>query len=146
MQMQSNRLSDLKRPPHLHRRVTSIRSRRANLTDAQVQLTGPQPPRPVDTNAWFGRSAPVVLEIGCGTGTTTVAMAKEEPHIDVVAVEVYKRGLAQLLGGLDVLEHMFGTESLAGVRVFFPDPWPKSRHHKRRLLQPCTVELIADRL
>src|ERR1700758_3841078 len=102
MQMQSNRLSDLKRPPHLHRRVTSIRSRgvtttpprRANLTDAQqrtwarlwpelgaeVQLTGPQPPRPVDTNAWFGRSAPVVLEIGCGTGISTVAMAKEEPH------------------------------------------------------------------
>ena len=89
-------------------------------------------------------------------------MAIQEPNVDVVAVEVYKRGLAQLLGvidreqianirlirgdGLDVLEHMFGTESLTGVRVFFPDPWPKSRHHKRRLLQPETVGLIADRL
>jgi tRNA (guanine-N7-)-methyltransferase len=75
---------------------------------------------------------------------------------------VYRRGLAQLLGaieregvtnirlvrgdGVDVLEHMFGPESLTGVRVFFPDPWPKARHHKRRLLQPATVALISDRL
>ena len=174
--MQRDGLSDLQPPPHLHRRVISSRSRRAALTDAQQRTwarlwprlgadagpTGPQPPRPIDTVAWFGRSAPVVLEIGCGTGTSTAAMAIGEPHIDVVAVEVYKRGLAQLLGtidreqitnirlirgdGLDVLEHMFGTESLTGVRVFFPDPWPKSRHHKRRLLQPGTIELIADRL
>ncbi len=116
----------------------------------------------LDTEAWFGRSAPVVLEIGSGTGTSTLAMAKAEPHIDVVAVEVYRRGLAQLLSaidreavtnirlvrgdGVDVLEHMFGPESLTGVRVFFPDPWPKARHHKRRLLQPDTVALIADRL
>ena len=116
----------------------------------------------LDTQAWFGRSAPVVLEIGSGTGISTLAMAKAEPHIDVVAVEVYRRGLAQLLSaiaregvpnirlvrgdGVDVLEHMFGPESLAGVRVFFPDPWPKARHHKRRLLQPDTIALIADRL
>jgi tRNA (guanine-N7-)-methyltransferase len=116
----------------------------------------------LDVEGWFHRSAPTVLEIGCGTGTSTAAMAMAEPHIDVVAVEVYRRGLAQLLGaidrdhitnirlvrgdGHDVLEHMFGSESLTGVRVFFPDPWPKSRHHKRRLLQPVTVELIADRL
>ncbi|MCW2655063.1 MAG: trmB [Mycobacterium sp.] len=89
-------------------------------------------------------------------------MAQAEPHLDVVAVEVYRRGLAQLLGridregitnvrlirgdGLDVLENMVGSDSLTGVRVFFPDPWPKSRHHKRRLLQPGTVALIADRL
>lgn len=176
MQTQRDGISDLQPPPHLHRRVSSYHSRRAALTDSQqrtwarlwpelgteARLAGTQPSSSVETAAWFGRSAPVVLEIGCGTGTSTVAMAKEEPHIDVVAVEVYKRGLAQLLGaiereqitnirlirgdGLDVLEHMFGTESLTGVRVFFPDPWPKSRHHKRRLLQPGTVELIADRL
>jgi tRNA (guanine-N7-)-methyltransferase len=104
----------------------------------------------------------VVLEIGCGTGTSTLAMAQAEPDVDVVAVEVYRRGLAQLLSaidregvtnirlvrgdGVDVLERMFTTATLTGVRVFFPDPWPKSRHHKRRLLQERTVGLIADRL
>jgi tRNA (guanine-N7-)-methyltransferase len=176
MQTQRDGLSDLQPSPHPHRRVTSFRSRRAALTDSQqrtwarlwprlgveAQIPGARPVSSVDTQAWFGRSAPLILEIGCGTGTSTAAMAKDEPHIDVVAVEVYKRGLAQLLSaidreqitnirlirgdGLDVLEHMFSTESLTGVRVFFPDPWPKSRHHKRRLLQPGTVELIADRL
>jgi len=161
--------------PHLHRRVTSFRTRRSTLSGGQQatwerrwpeigmharDADGPAPL--LDAEAWFGRSAPVVLEIGSGTGISTLAMAKAEPHLDVVAVEVYKRGLAQLLSaidregvtnirlvrgdGVDVLEHMFGPDSLTGVRVFFPDPWPKARHHKRRLLQPATVALIADRL
>ncbi len=161
--------------PHLHPRVTSFRSRRSTLSGGQqetwerlwpelgMQARDADGPAPTAGHrAWFGRSAPVVLEIGCGTGTSTLAMAKAEPDLDVVAVEVYRRGLAQLLSaidregvtnirlvrgdGVDVLEHMFGPESLTGVRVFFPDPWPKARHHKRRLLQPDTVALIADRL
>lgn len=161
--------------PHFNRRVTSFRARRSTISDAQ-QATwdrrwpelgrqardGDKPAGRLDTESWFGRRAPVVLEIGCGTGTSTLAMARDEPDIDVVAVEVYRRGLAQLLGaidregignirlirgdGVDVLTHMFGPDSLTGVRVFFPDPWPKARHHKRRLLQPDTVALIADRL
>jgi tRNA (guanine-N7-)-methyltransferase len=160
---------------HLHPRVTSFRSRRSTLSDSQQEAwdrlwprLGTQarwPDRPahlLDIEAWFGRRAPVVCEIGCGTGTSTLAMAQAEPDIDVVAVEVYRRGLAQLLtaidrehvtnirlvrgDGLDVLEHMCAPDSLTGVRVFFPDPWPKSRHHKRRLLQPSTIALIADRL
>ena len=118
--------------------------------------------RPLDTTAWFGRTAPLVLEIGCGAGTSTVAMAQAEPDIDVIAVEVYRRGLAQLLcavqredlrnirlvrgDAVDVLAQLIAPASLTGVRVFFPDPWPKARHHKRRLLQPATVALIADRL
>ncbi|MGV0790848.1 tRNA (guanosine(46)-N7)-methyltransferase TrmB [Mycolicibacterium sp. XJ1819] len=160
---------------HLHPRVTSFRTRRTTLSPAQQatwerrwpevgmharDADGPAPR--LDTDAWFGRSAPVVLEIGCGAGTSTLAMAQAEPHLDVVAVEVYRRGLAQLLSamdregvdnirlvrgdGVDVLAHMFGPDTLTGVRVFFPDPWPKARHHKRRLLQPATVALIADRL
>jgi tRNA (guanine-N7-)-methyltransferase len=160
---------------HLHPRVTSFRSRRSTLSGAQQETwdrlwpvlgtnarTPDGPAGPLDTVGWFGRSAPVVLEVGCGAGTSTAVMARQEPHLDVVAVEVYRRGLAQLLrtidregitnvrlvrgDGLDVLEHMFRPHSLVGVRVFFPDPWPKSRHHKRRLLQPATVALIADRL
>jgi tRNA (guanine-N7-)-methyltransferase len=164
-------------PPeaHLYPRVTSFRSRRSTLNEPQQETWdrlwprfGTQarwPDRPadlLDTAAWFGRSAPVILEIGSGTGTSTLAMAQAEPDLDVVAVEVYRRGLAQLLSaidraevtnirlvrgdGLDVLEYMFAPASLTAVRVFFPDPWPKSRHHKRRLLQPTTIALIADRL
>jgi len=161
--------------PYRYPRVTSFRSRRSALSSAQQQTwdrvwphlglqarSADEPAGRVDTARWFGRSAPVVLEIGSGTGTSPLAMAMAEPHVDVVAVEVYRRGLAQLLAamdrenvtnirlirgdGVDVLEHMFGPASLTGVRVFFPDPWPKARHHKRRLLQPPTVALIADRL
>ncbi len=116
----------------------------------------------LDTRAWFGRQAPVVLEIGCGSGTSTLQMARQEPDIDVIAVEIYRRGLAQLLCAIDrdrvgnirlirgnaieVLQRLIAPGSLTGVRVFFPDPWPKARHHKRRFLQPGTVSLIADRL
>ncbi|MHA0285004.1 tRNA (guanosine(46)-N7)-methyltransferase TrmB [Mycobacterium sp. C3-094] len=160
---------------HHPRRVTSFRARRSTISDRQQAVwdvrwpelgllarTGDEPPAPLDTDAWFGRHAPLVLEIGCGTGTSTLAMAQAEPDLDVIAVEVYKRGLAQLLSaidredvgnirlirgdGVDVLSHMLESGSLTGVRVFFPDPWPKARHHKRRLLQPDTVALIADRL
>ncbi len=168
-------------------RVTSFRARRSRMSDKQQETwdrlwpelgqharDAEGPAALLDTRAWFGRHAPLVLEIGCGTGTSTLAMAQAEPDLDVVAVEVYRRGLAQLLSaidrttypdsasgpagmpvtnirlirgdGVDVLTHMFGANSLTGVRVFFPDPWPKARHHKRRLLQPATVALIADRL
>jgi tRNA (guanine-N7-)-methyltransferase len=153
--------------------ATSFRSRRSALSDAQRETWDrlwPQlgrqadtpPVQPLDTRAWFGRTAPLVLEIGCGSGTSTLAMAQAEPDIDVIAVEIYRRGLAQLLcaidnaqvsnirlirgNGFDVLRDLIAPNSLTGVRVFFPDPWPKSRHHKRRLLQPGTLALIADRL
>ncbi|WP_142239462.1 tRNA (guanosine(46)-N7)-methyltransferase TrmB [Mycobacterium sp. ST-F2] len=163
-------------PTHQHRRVTSFRSRRSSLSTKQqstwdrrwpelgkVARSDDGEPAPlIDTAAWFGRTAPVVLEIGSGTGISTLAMAQEEPHLDVIAVEVYRKGLAQLLGGVDragltnvrfvrgdgvdVLEHMIAPGTLTAVRVFFPDPWPKARHHKRRLLQAETVALISSRL
>jgi tRNA (guanine-N7-)-methyltransferase len=153
--------------------TTSFRSRRSTLSGTQREtwerlwpLVGrsdiPGRFEPLDTRTWFGREAPLVLEIGCGSGISTLAMAREEPEIDVIAVEVYKRGLAQLLcaidreqvgnirlirgNGIDVLQHLIAPGSLTGFRLFFPDPWPKARHHKRRFLQPGTVGLIADRL
>jgi tRNA (guanine-N7-)-methyltransferase len=158
--------------------ATSFRSRRSALSDAQrhtwerlwpthglsVGTPGPdeEGPAPLDAAAWFGRRAPLVLEIGCGSGVSTLAMAQGEPGVDVIAVEIYRRGLAQLLSAIDrervdnirlirgnaivVLDRLIAPGSLTGVRVFFPDPWPKARHHKRRFLQPNTVGMIADRL
>ncbi|NLV78271.1 MAG: tRNA (guanosine(46)-N7)-methyltransferase TrmB [Rhodococcus sp.] len=159
----------------LYPRVTSFRSRRGALTDPQQDVWDrrwPELGRDVgddllDTDRWFGRSGPLVLEIGSGTGTAAVAMAQAEPHVNLIAVEVYRPGIAQTLqriertegtdapatnlrilrgDAVEVLEHMIAPESLTGVRVFFPDPWPKARHHKRRLLQPETFRLIASRL
>lgn len=158
------------RGSRLYPRVTSFRSRRGSLTDAQQAAWDRQWPligaevsdKPLDATTWFGREAPLIVEIGSGTGTATSAMAKAEPENNLVAVEVYRPGLAQLLAqveresipnirvlrgdAMDVLENMIGPESLTGVRVFFPDPWPKARHHKRRLLQAPTFALIANRL
>ncbi|TSE00259.1 tRNA (guanosine(46)-N7)-methyltransferase TrmB [Skermania sp. ID1734] len=164
-------VDEQRRGSRLHPRVTSFRSRRGSLTDAQQQAWDRMWPRiGRDVTApdfgsfasWFGRDAPLILEIGSGTGTATAAMALAEPHVNLVAIEVYRPGLAQLVqhieredignirllrgDAVEVLESLVAPESLTGVRVFFPDPWPKARHHKRRLLQPPTVALIADRL
>ncbi|WP_442785348.1 tRNA (guanosine(46)-N7)-methyltransferase TrmB [Amycolatopsis sp. H20-H5] len=120
------------------------------------------PAGPVDFDGWFGRSAPVLLEIGSGMGETTSQLAAAAPELNYVAAEVYDAGLGQLMLraeklGVDTLRLMHGdavvllTEhvepgSLAGVRLFFPDPWPKKKHHKRRIVQPGFVALVASRL
>lgn len=154
----------------LHPRVTSFRSRRGALTPTRQRAWDRMWPRigrdvsdePLDVAAWFGRDAPLIIEIGCGTGTATAAMAQVEPEFDLIGIEVFEPGLAQLVqrierekignirllrgDAVDALEHMIAKELLIGVRIFFPDPWPKTRHHKRRLLQPDTMALIASRL
>ncbi|UGT40708.1 tRNA (guanosine(46)-N7)-methyltransferase TrmB [Nocardia yamanashiensis] len=151
-------------------RVTSFRSRRGAISATQEAAWDRMWPvigrdvsdDKLDADAWFGRSAPLIIEIGCGTGTATAAMAQAEPQFNLIGIEVYRPGLAQLVqrveregidnirllrgDAVDVLENMIAPESLTGVRVFFPDPWPKARHHKRRLLQPATLSLIASRL
>ncbi len=120
------------------------------------------PPGPIDFAGWFGRPAPVLLEIGSGMGETTAQLAAAEPEVNYVAVEVYEAGLGQLMLraerlGLENLRLLHGDavialkehiepDSLSGVRIFFPDPWPKKRHHKRRLVQPDFVKLVASRL
>ena len=155
----------------LYPRVTAFRARKGAISDAKQAIWDeyfPQLGKDVcddrlsttDIDTWFGRTAPTVLEIGFGTGTSTSTMAKNEPDINVLALEVYKPGMAQLLArmvredipnirllrgdAVDIMESMLPSNYLDGVRVFFPDPWPKARHHKRRLLQPGTFELIAS--
>jgi tRNA (guanine-N7-)-methyltransferase len=116
----------------------------------------------LDSAAIFGRRAPLVLEIGSGMGETTLAIAIAHPENDYVAVEVHLPGVGALLKGieaagitnlrvirhdaLEVLEHMVADASLAGIHLFFPDPWPKKRHHKRRLAQPAFAALVARKL
>ncbi|MCZ7562987.1 MAG: tRNA (guanosine(46)-N7)-methyltransferase TrmB [Burkholderiales bacterium] len=119
-------------------------------------------PRPLDLAGAFGRAAPKILEIGFGMGETTAAVAAAHPENDYLAVEVHGPGVGSLLNriaarglanvrvirhdAVEVLEHMIGPASLDGVHVFFPDPWPKKRHHKRRLIQPAFVRLLAARM
>lgn len=120
------------------------------------------PPGPLDTGVWFGRDAPLVLEIGPGMGEATAELAAARPDLDHLAVDVYKPGLAQLLlrieqaglrnlrllrgDALQLLAEHVAPDSLAGIRVYFPDPWPKRRHHKRRLVTGEFVALAASRL
>jgi tRNA (guanine-N7-)-methyltransferase len=117
---------------------------------------------PIDFAATFGRCAPVVLEIGFGMGDATAAIAQASPKLDFLGVEVHPPGVGALLqriaslelanlrilqhDAVEVLQHMLAPASLAGAMVFFPDPWPKKRHHKRRLIQPALVSLLAGRL
>lgn len=116
----------------------------------------------VDLAGWFGREAPVVLEIGSGMGDATAQLAVQAPSVNHLAVEVYPAGLGQLMlwvekreldnvrllhgDALDFLRDHVAPESLAGVRIYFPDPWPKKRHHKRRLVTSRFVALVASRL
>jgi tRNA (guanine-N7-)-methyltransferase len=158
-----------------HRPVTSFVHHRARLTDGQQRAWERSWSRrghdvaavvagddPYDPRAWFGRSAPLVLEIGSGMGETTAELAAAAPGTDHLAVEVFEPGLAQLLMRLDeagltnvallrgdavaLLRERVPAASLDAVRIFFPDPWPKRRHRKRRLVQPDVVALVADRL
>ena len=158
-----------------NRRVTTFVHQRNRLTEGQAHawerlwpsygsdvadlLSGAVP---YDPAAWFGREAPLVLEIGSGTGESTAAQAAAEPQTDHLAVEVFEPGLAQLLmrideaglanlrllrgDAVDLLRERVPPASLHGVRIYFPDPWPKRRHHKRRLVQPEFTALAASRL
>jgi tRNA (guanine-N7-)-methyltransferase len=117
---------------------------------------------PVDLDQAFGRIAPHILEIGFGMGETTAHIAASHPENDYLGVEVHTPGIGSLLkqigergltnvriiphDAVEVLKHMLGPESLDGVHIFFPDPWPKKRHHKRRLIQPELIALLCEKL
>jgi len=117
---------------------------------------------PLDFAATFGRDAPTVLEIGFGMGDATAQIAAELPDTDFIGIEVHAPGVGALLkrigemglsnlrlvqhDAVEVLEHMIAPGSLACVHIYFPDPWHKKRHHKRRLIQPAWVQQLSTRL
>ena len=110
----------------------------------------------------YGRKAPRYLEIGSGMGETTVSIARSHPQNDYLAIEVYTPGVGSLLkqieefkltnlrivqhDAVEVVNNMFPQEYLDGIHIFFPDPWPKLRHHKRRLIQPEFISLLCKHL
>ena len=113
-------------------------------------------------SSWFGRRAPVIVEIGSGIGEATAALAARRPDANILAFEVWRPGVAHTLGlladaGADnvrlisvdavwALEHLFAPGTVEELWTFFPDPWPKKRHHKRRLVTPAFAALAASRL
>jgi tRNA (guanine-N7-)-methyltransferase len=150
--------------------IRSFVLRQGRMSDAQKRYLDELLPRytipyrvaPIDYAAVFGRSAPVVLEIGCGMGDTTAKIASTLAETDFIGIEVHGPGVGNLcklvselgLRNLRVMQHdatevvrdMIAPASLAGIHVYFPDPWPKKRHHKRRILQPAFVAELAQRL
>jgi tRNA (guanine-N7-)-methyltransferase len=153
-----------------HRRVRSYVLRGGRMGTGQQRALAELGPRyvlpwrdaPLDFEQVFGRRAPVILEVGFGMGDATAQIAANRPDTDFLGVEVHEAGVGALLrrigeqqlanvrivrhDAVEVLRHMVPPGSLAGVHVFFPDPWHKKRHHKRRLVQPPFVRLVAERL
>ena len=132
------------------------------LTTLAPRWVIPFAPAPVDFARAFSRVAPLAIEIGFGMGSATAAIASAAPDTDFLGIEVHPPGVGALLQRIDalglenvrivqhdaveVLESMIAPASLAAIHLFFPDPWPKKRHHKRRLVQPPFVHLLASRL
>ena len=132
------------------------------LAELGPQFLLPFSPAPHDFAASFQRHAPRVLEIGFGMGDATAQIAQALPGTDFIAIEVHTPGVGALLkrigelglrnlrlvqhDAVEVLQHMVAPASLDGVHVFFPDPWHKKKHNKRRLIQPAFVQLLASRM
>ncbi|MBX9801115.1 MAG: tRNA (guanosine(46)-N7)-methyltransferase TrmB [Burkholderiaceae bacterium] len=151
-------------------RIRSFVTRAGRLSTAQaraIEELGPQffipyNKAPLDIDRAFGRTAPTIFEIGFGMGETTAKIAAGMPEKNFIGVEVHTPGVGSLLkligeqnlsnlriiqhDAFEVLTNMIAPESLAGVHVFFPDPWHKARHNKRRLIQPPLVELLSSRI
>jgi tRNA (guanine-N7-)-methyltransferase len=157
--------------PVTHRPIRSFVLRQGRMSPAQtraVETLGPQfvlpyvPNVPLDTAKIFGRSAPTIVEIGFGMGEATAAIALSLADKNFIGIEVHTPGVGALLklvgendiGNLRIVQHdavevltnMIKDNSVAGFHIFFPDPWPKKRHHKRRLIQPEFVKLLVQKL
>lgn len=152
------------------RRIRSFVTRAGRLSTGQARALEEFGPKfclryakeELDIDAAFGRNAPTILEIGFGMGGTTAEIAAGMPDKNFIGVEVHTPGVGSLLkligeqglsnlrliqhDAVEVITHMIAPQSLAGVHVFFPDPWHKARHNKRRLIQPPFVDLLASRI
>ncbi|MCX7223436.1 MAG: tRNA (guanosine(46)-N7)-methyltransferase TrmB [Burkholderiales bacterium] len=150
--------------------IRSFVNRRSHMTQGQQQALDayldkwsvPYRAEVLDLSAAFGRSAPTVLEIGFGMGETTEQIALARPQDNFLGVEVFNAGVGALLkrieisaleniriiqhDAVEVLRDMVAPNSLSGVHIYFPDPWPKKRHHKRRLIQAPLIELLSSRM
>lgn len=157
-------------PPPRH--IRTFKPRRGRITAAQTNALDRLWPRwgleipaegdPLDLAKLFGRVAPLQLEIGCGMGDAVIAMACARPEYDFLAVDVHTPGLGNVLrlaeragltnvraaagDALDLLRWQIPSDALDAVHVYFPDPWPKARHHKRRIVRSDVIALVADRL
>jgi tRNA (guanine-N7-)-methyltransferase len=152
--------------PHIrsfvHRRGHITQGQRDALDRLLDDWSLPYSNRRLDVAGAFGRQAPTILEIGFGMGETTEKIAISRPGDNFLGVEVFNAGVGSLLkrieasnlnniriiqhDAVEVVRDMIAPDSLAGVHIYFPDPWPKKRHHKRRLVQPPFIALLASRL
>ncbi len=153
-----------------HRHIRSFVLRRGHISAAQQRALDDLLPKyqvqyqqePVNLSQLFGREAPTVLEIGCGMGETTAAIAQAHPEINFLGCEVFAAGVGALakrleemqLSNVRIIRHdavevvrdMIAENALDGVHIFFPDPWRKARHHKRRLVATPFIELLSSRI
>jgi tRNA (guanine-N7-)-methyltransferase len=150
-------------------RIRSFIRRQGRITPGQQQAIdqlwpkyGLEPDQSHQFSQIFGRSAPLFLEIGFGNGETLVEMAAANPENDYLGIEVHRPGVGHLLlqlqqreltnvrvywhDAIDILEQQIADDSLAGIHLFFPDPWPKKRHHKRRIVRPDFITLVTRKL
>ena len=152
------------------RAIRSFVTRSGRITPAQERALEELWPRfglelgaaPLDLDTLFGRSARRVAEIGFGNGDNLLTLAASRPAEDFLGIEVHRPGVGRLLlqlqerglgnvrvvcrDAVEMLERNLGGQCLDEILILFPDPWPKKRHHKRRLIQPAFVALLADRL
>ncbi len=153
-----------------HRPIRSFVLRQGRVSNAQQRAHEtllpkygiPYAPQPVDLDRIFNRAALRVLEIGFGMGETTTRIAAAHPENDYLGIEVHTPGVGSLLKALseqnlsnvrviqhdavEVMQHMIAPATFDAAHIFFPDPWPKKRHHKRRLIQPPLIAMLCEKL
>ncbi len=155
---------------HLHRRIRSFVRREGRLTAGQARALAELWPRfglepgesEVDFTQVFGRTAPIILEIGFGNGESLATIAEAHPQNNYLGIEVHRPGVGSLLlrleeqqvenvraishDAVEVIQKNIPDDSLDAVYLFFPDPWPKKKHHKRRLVQPAFAQQLRRKL